>query len=87
MVQSELDPCIFYKIMQRNGVENLDEEPVLEEFLIAITWVDDVRYFGTERLVKDYESTIQKHSKCTLEGISTEFVSIEIRHDVEGKTL
>jgi hypothetical protein len=87
MVQSELDPCIFYKIIQRDGINNPDEEPVLEEFLIAITWVDDVRYFGTERLVKEYESTIQKHCKCTLEGISNEFVSIEIHHDVEGKTL
>jgi hypothetical protein len=87
MVQSELDPCIYYKIMQRDNEDREDSEPVLEEFLLAITWVDDVRYFGTERLVKEYEKTIQQHCKCTLEGVSTEFVSIEIEHDVEGKTL
>jgi hypothetical protein len=32
--------------------------PILEEFLIAITWVDDVRYFGTPKLVKEYEKEI-----------------------------
>jgi hypothetical protein len=89
MVQSELDPCICYKIMQRDVENGLDNEPkpILEEFLLAITWVDDVRYFGTDRLVSEYEKTIQQHCKCTLEGVSAEFASIEVVHDVEGKTL
>jgi hypothetical protein len=87
MVQSELDPCIYYKIMQRNDGHGEQYEPILEEFLLAITWVDDVRYFGTEKLVNEYENTIQQHCKCTLEVVSDEFVSIEIVHDVEGKTL
>jgi hypothetical protein len=87
MVQSELDPCIYYKIMQRDNGDDNESEPFREEFLLAITWVDDVLYFGTERLVKEYETTIQQHYKCTLEGVSTEFVSIEIEHDVEGKML
>jgi hypothetical protein len=69
------------------GMNLTDGDPILEEFLLAITWVDDVRYFGTERLVKEYESTISQHCKCTFEGESREFVSIEIYHDVEGKTL
>jgi hypothetical protein len=73
--------------MQRNDGHSELDEPILEEFLLAITWVDDVRYFGTDRLVKEYEKTIQQHCKCTLEGVSSEFVSIEIVHDVEGKTL
>jgi hypothetical protein len=50
-------------------------------------WVDDVRYFGTERLVKEYESTIAQHCKCTFEGESKEFVSIEIYHQVDEKIL
>jgi hypothetical protein len=57
------------------------------DYLIAITWVDDCRYFGTERLVNDYERTISEHCKCTLEGKSTEFVSIKIDHDIEQGTL
>ena len=65
MVQSELDPCIYYKIMQRNDMNAPEADPILEEFLLAITWVDDVRYFGTDRLVKEYELTIGKNCKCT----------------------
>jgi hypothetical protein len=65
MVQSEFDPCIYYKIMQRDGGNEPDDDPILEEYLIAITWVDDVRYFGTEKLVKEYEEQIAKNCKCT----------------------
>ena len=61
--------------------------PILEEFLIAITWVDDVRYFGTPKLVKEYEKVISLNCKCTLEGISKEFVSIQINHQVDAKIL
>jgi hypothetical protein len=73
--------------MQSDVESGMQNEPILEEYLLAITWVDDVRYFGTERLVSEYESTIQQHCKCTLKGVSAEFVSIEVIHDVEGKTL
>ena len=76
MLQSEMDPCVFYKIIE-------DNEGKVESYLIVITWVDDCRFFGTEDLVKTYEETIAKNCKCTLEGISREFVSIEINHQVE----
>ena len=76
MVQSEMDPCVFYKI-----IEN-DDGRVMS-YLVVITWVDDCRFFGTQDLVKEYEETITKNCKCTLEGVSKEFVSIEINHKVE----
>jgi len=87
MMQSEMDPCIYYKIMQHDSGSDDSDGPVLEEFLLAITWVDDVRYFGTTKLVKEYEATISKNCKCTFEGEAKEFVSIEILHNVEGKIL
>ncbi len=34
-----------------------------------------------------YSMDSSKHCKCTLEGVSDEFVSIEIVHDVDGKML
>jgi hypothetical protein len=71
-----MDPCVFYKIIE-------DNEGKVKSYLIVITWVDDCRFFGTEDLVKTYEETIAKNCKCTLEGISREFVSIEINHQVE----
>ena len=33
MMQSELDPRIYYKIMQRNDGNGEQDEPILEEFL------------------------------------------------------
>jgi hypothetical protein len=76
MVQSEMDPCVFYKIIE-------DNEGKVISYIVVITWVDDCRFFGTPDLVKEYEETIAKNCKCTLEGVSREFVSIEITHKVD----
>jgi hypothetical protein len=86
MVQSDLDPCMYYKILTK-GKDHLGNGGEVTDFLIVITWVDDCRYFGTDEMVKDYEASIQKHCKCTMEGKSTEFVSIQINHDLEKKTI
>ena len=86
MVQSDLDPCMYYKILQKEK-DHLGNGGEVSDFLIVITWVDDCRYFGTDKLVKEYETTISKHCKCTMEGKSTEFVSIQINHDLEKKTI
>jgi hypothetical protein len=77
MVQSEMDPCVFYRIME-------DEKGLVKEYLLVISWVDDCRYFGTDELVKRYEEDIVKHCKCTLEGEAKEFVSIQINNDLKG---
>jgi hypothetical protein len=86
MVQSDMDPCLFYKIYESDK-DHLGNGGKVTDFLIAITWVDDCRYFGTEKLVIEYERTIQENCKCTLEGRSKEFVSIAIDHDLEKGTL
>ncbi len=56
-------------------------------YLVAITWVDDCHYFGTDDLVGEYEKVLVENCKCTLQGVAKEFVSIQINHDVKGKTL
>jgi hypothetical protein len=81
LTQSEMDPCIFFKIV-KNEQTNL-----VEDYLVAITWVDDCRYFGTDDLVAEYEKVLIENCKCTLEGVAKEFVSIQIHHNVEGRTL
>ena len=85
LMQTEMDPCIYYKIMEESG-ESLAERKVTG-FLIVITWVDDCRYFGTKDLVDEYEKTITKNCKCTLEGVSKEFVSIKLSHDLDNGTM
>ena len=79
--QSEMDPCIFYKIVKDVKTD------LVKDYLVAITWVDDCRYFGTDDLVAEYEKTLTENCKCTLEGVAKEFVSIQIHHNVEGKSL
>ncbi len=74
-MQSEMDPCIFHKIVTNEETKNVTG------YLIVMTWVDDCRYFGTPELVKEYERTISENCKCTMEGETKEFVSIQVKHD------
>jgi hypothetical protein len=59
LMQSEMDLCIFYKIVK---------DDLVKDFLVVITWVDDCRYFGTTTLVNEYEKVLMENCKCTLEG-------------------
>jgi hypothetical protein len=47
--------------------------------MIAVIWTDDVRYFGTETMVKNYEEEIQKHIKVKFLGIPGKFIGVEVR--------
>ncbi len=42
--------------------------------------------FGTTELVKEYEETITNNCKCTMEGVSKEFVSIQLNQDINAHT-
>ncbi len=46
MVQSEMDSCLFYKILEETKSSDGKTGAVVD-YLIAITRVDDCRYFGT----------------------------------------
>jgi len=85
LTQCEVDPSIYFKIEEASAPGK--EIKAVENFLIVITWVDDVRYFGTDEYVKEYESNVSKNCKCTMEGDSDEFVSIEIKQDMKNKTV
>jgi hypothetical protein len=76
MVQSEMDPCVYYKIME-------NDKGLVSAYLLVISWVDDCRYFGTADLVEQYEKDILNHCQCTLEGEAKEFVSIQINNQLD----
>ena len=59
----------------------------VDGFIVAITWVDDVRYFGADEMVQQYEATTSANCKCTMEGVSKEFVSINMKQDIERGTV
>ena len=83
MVKSDIDPCIYYKIMEDNDPESKN---AVTGFLLVITWVDDCRYFGMAELVEEYEKAITDNCKCTMEGVSKEFVSIQLDQDINSHT-
>ena len=60
MVQSDIDPYIYYKIMENDDPESNN---AVTGFLLVITWVDDYRYFGTTELVEECEKAITDNCK------------------------
>ena len=59
----------------------------ITDYVIAICWTDDVRYFGTPAAEAEYERIVTENLKVELEGESDGFVSIEIKQDLINKTL
>ena len=57
------------------------------EWMIASIWTDDVRYFGTDKMLKEYEKEIQKHIKVKLLGVPGEFVGVDFIQNLELGTL
>ena len=55
--------------------------------MIASIWTDDVRYFGTDKMLKEYEDEIQKHIKVKLLGVPGEFVGVDFIQNLELGTL
>ena len=68
-----------YKIVKN---EDPESNNAVTGFLLVITWVDDCRYFGTTELVDECEKAITDNCKCTIEGVSKEFVSIQLNQGI-----
>ena len=68
-----------YKIVKN---EDPESNNAVTGFLLVITWVDDCRYFGTTELVDECEKAITDNCKCTMEGVSKEFVSIQLNQGI-----
>jgi hypothetical protein len=73
---SEIEPSLYVRIET-----NEDDEVV--EWMIANIWTDDVRYFGTEDMLKRYEKNLQKKVKVKFLGVPGEFVGTEFAQDLE----
>jgi hypothetical protein len=72
---SEIEPSLYVKM-------STNEKDEVVEWMIAVIWTDDVRYFGTTNMIKDYEDEIQKHIKVKFLGVPGEFVGVEIKQDL-----
>jgi hypothetical protein len=76
MTISEVEPSLYVKI-------ETDKNDEVVEWIIAHVWTDDVRYFGTDNMVKKYEEQIQKSVKVKFLGVPGEFVGTEFVQDLE----
>ena len=72
---SEVEPALFIKI-------DVDESGNVAGWLIAKIWTDDVRYFGTEMMRKQYEEVIGRKIKVKFLGVPKEFVGTEFNQDL-----
>jgi hypothetical protein len=73
---SEVEPSLYVKM-------TTDDRDEVVEWMIATIWTDDVRYFGTNKMLDEYEKEIQKHIKVKFLGVPGEFVGVEIKQDLE----
>ena len=73
---SQVEPSLLVKIQ-------VDKEDRVVEWLIAKIWTDDVRYFGTDGMRKQYEAQISEKIKVKFLGVPREFVGTEFLQDLE----
>jgi hypothetical protein len=73
---SEVEPSLFVKM-------KVDANDEVVEWMIATIWTDDVRYFGTDKMMEEYETELQKHIKVKFLGAPGEFVGVDIIQDME----
>jgi hypothetical protein len=61
----------------------VNEKDEVSGWMIASVWTDDVRYFGTYEVIREYEVNLRKHVKVKLLGVPSEFVGTEFHQDLE----
>jgi hypothetical protein len=72
---------------ERVGIKIANDGRIVVGYIFLISWVDDVRYFGTGDMVAWYRKTAPGYMPITDEGESNEFVSLEIKQDLVNGTL
>jgi hypothetical protein len=72
---SEVEPSLYVKI-------EVNEQDEVSGWMIANIWTDDVRYFGTDEVIRRYEVELQKHVKVKLLGVPGEFVGTDFHQDL-----
>jgi hypothetical protein len=77
MTQTAPEPSMFVKI-------NTDDEDNITGYVIAISFVDDVRFFGTENEINEYKRLVSSKLKVKFdEPPISDFVSIETHQDIK----
>ena len=75
------------KEAEEMGIKLRNDGRICTGYIFLISWVDDVRYFGTPEMVAWYRKQSPEAMPITDEGESQEFVSLEIKQDLVAGTL
>ena len=74
---SEVEPSLYVKIV-------VDDRDRVKDWLICKIWTDNVRYFGTDALRKQYEVMTSKRIKVKFLGAPKEFVGTQVIQDLKN---
>ena len=69
------------------GVDSPQKTKRVIGYIVLISWVDDVRYYGTDDLIAWYDLEAPKIMPIVIEDAPEEFVSLEVKQDLEAGTL
>ena len=94
LVQCDVEPCIWFKVEYYDQSELLDRDKgkeIVKDWVLLCSWTDDLRYFGTDKMLSELEEAIvdpeRGNLKVTLQGEIEDFVALDIVHDIEAGTL
>ena len=88
MQRSSVDGCLYWLTRGEYVTPVGGGDSVwTHEYLICLTWTDDIPYFGTPELEVWFKTEVSKHLPMVWKDVCDEFVSIEVKQDlVRGTT-
>jgi hypothetical protein len=83
--RSRVDGCVYFKTRgkrvkrERGG----GESAWFTEYVVLVTWTDDLPYFGTSAMKKEFEMDIARELPVTFSPVCRDFVGIEVEQFVD----
>jgi hypothetical protein len=82
--RSQVDGCLYFKTNKRYHQAQNDVDSVwVTEYIVVLTWTDDMPYFGTKEMVEWYRAELPKHCPIEWTEVCVDFIGIEIHQDLE----
>ena len=85
--RSSVDGCLYF--LSRGQLvepEGRGDSVWKSEYLVVMTWTDDIPYFGTPELEVWFKSECDKHLPMVWKDVCDDFISIEVKQDLERGT-
>jgi len=83
MKRSSVDGCVYYLtrgkyITPKNGGDSI----WTSEYLLVLTWTDDLPYFGTPEMEVWFRAEVDKHLPMVWQDICDDFISIQVKQNL-----